>query len=158
MQKNRSSEVRSQRSEVRVRVNLFSVLSPQSSGRLGFTLVEMMVAVSILGIGIVLISRSFLNSISVLDTLQNRIGAVYFLGYKMSDLEEESLENNGVKTGETQEEADLGSRKADFKKEITAIDIEEMKDDLNKVKLSLYWTEGNRQKDETLVTYLPAKK
>lgn len=123
-----------------------------------FTLVEMMVAVSILGIGIVLISRSLLGSVSVLESLQNRIEAVYFLEYKMSGLEEESLKDNGIKIAETEEEADLGNRKADFKKEITAIDIEGMKAGLNNVRLSLYWKEANKSKDEALVTYLPNKK
>ena len=123
-----------------------------------FTLVEMMVAVSILGIGIVLIARSLLNSLSALDSLQNRIVAVCFLGYKMNGLEEETLREKGIKPEEAQEEADFGVRKADFKKEITAIDIEEMKDDLNVAKLTLYWTEGVKQKDEALVTYLPNKK
>jgi hypothetical protein len=118
----------------------------------------MMVAVSILGIGIVLISRSLLNSVSVLNSLQNRIGAAYFLGCKMSDLEEGSLNNNGVKVMETQEEVNLGSREADFKKEIIAIDMEDMKDNLNVVKLTICWTEGGKQKDEALVTYLPNKK
>jgi hypothetical protein len=118
----------------------------------------MMVAVSILGIGVVLISRSFLTSVSVLESLQNRVAAAYFLCSRMGELEEKSLQSDGLKTEEAQEEVEFGSRKADFKKEITAIDVDVMADNLNRVKLGLYWTESGRAKDEALVTYMPNKK
>lgn len=123
----------------------------------GFTLVEIMVALSILGLGVVLIARSFLSTVSVLDSLKYRTIALDFLSSKMNTLEEQSLNDNGIKKTESEEQVFMSNREATFKLQVTAIDIEEMKDSLNIVTLSLNWTEGDKQKYETLITYLPNK-
>lgn len=122
-----------------------------------FTLVEMMVALCVLAIGITLISRSFISAVSVMDTMRNRISAVYFLNSKMNGLEEEALEKKGIKEGESREETILGGRNAVFRSEIAALEEEDF-EDINQVKLTLSWQEGGIAKDETLVTYLPGKK
>lgn len=116
-----------------------------------------MVTVSILGIGIVLISRSFLSTLSVLDSMQNRVSALYLLSARMSALEEDTLGDDSLKTGETQEETALGNRQATFKSEIVPLDIEGFSDYVNEVRLSLFWSEGHKSKDEILVAYLPSK-
>lgn len=122
-----------------------------------FTLVEMMVAVCILAVGITLVGRSFITTVSVMDSLQTRIEAFYLLGVRMNELEELAFKDNGIETGESQEEITLGKRKAVFKSEVKPLD-EEGFEDINQVKLRLVWQEGAFDKDAVLVTYLPGKK
>jgi len=128
---------------------------PRFKKRSGFSLVELMIAVSILSIGIVAVLTSFLNSASLLDSLQSRIMSVNFLEARISDLREKAVEEEGVEPDSSQEEIALGNRSATFKLEIQPLDVEELKDCINEVKLSLSWQEGNKNKDESLVTYLP---
>ncbi len=125
----------------------------------GFTLVELMIAVSILCIGIVLVLRSFLNTASALNSLHNRIIAIQYLETKINALEQKALQDGGVQAGDTQEElVMLGSRNAVFKSEIHSLDVEELKEDVNEIKMSLSWQEANKEKNEVLVTYMENKK
>ncbi len=135
----------------------FSVLCPLSSETTGFTLVEMMVAVCVLAIGITLVSRSFINTVSVMDTMQNRIAAAYFLGARMNGIEEAALNKDGLKIGDLSEETTINGRGAVFTSEITPLE-EEGFEDINQVKLTLSWKEGAVGKDAVLVTYLPNRK
>jgi len=139
----------------------------------GFTLVEMMIAVSILAIGIVLVLRSLLNTLSVLDTVQNRVSAICFLEGKMNALEQTAIEEKGVEAGEGEpEKAQIGNRKAVFKVDIKEVesgsegtDAKEEKEKqklmkialIDEVKMNVSWEEGEVSKDETLVTYMPEK-
>lgn len=120
-------------------------------------LIELMVAVSVLAIGIVFILRSFLNSSSALATLSNKIAAITMLENTISDIEINSKEKNGTKKTEKQEELDFGVRKAVLATQIKELNIDELATGLNEVKLSLSWYEDSRPKDEKLVTYLPKK-
>jgi len=122
---------------------------------LGFSLVELMIAVSILSIGIVAVLGSFLNSAYLLDSLQNRLMAINFLEAKISDLRQKAIEEEGVDPDSSQEEITLGNRLAEFKLEIEPLDVEGLKDYINKAKLSISWQEGNKSKEGSLVTYLP---
>ena len=133
----------------------------------GFTLVEIMVAVSILSLGIVLVVRSFLNVASVLDTNQNRILAMQLLEARMVELELKAREEPGIEPQSKQEEAQVGLREAVYKLEITPLDIEELlvkqeegkeEEGINEVKLGVSWQEGSINKDVLLVTYLKNKK
>jgi len=124
----------------------------------GFTLVELMIAVSILCIGIVLVLRSFLNTASALNSLHNRIMAIQYLETKINALEQKALQDGGVQTGDTQEESVLGSHNALFRSEIYPLSIEEFKDEVNEIRMSLFWREANKEKNEVLVTYLLNKK
>jgi prepilin-type N-terminal cleavage/methylation domain-containing protein len=128
------------------------------ASRKGFTLVELMIAVSILCIGIVLVLRSFLNTASALESLHNQITAIQYLETKINALEQKAFQEEGVQPGDTQEELALGSRNALFRSEIHSLDIEELREDVNEIKMSLSWQEENKEKNELLVTYLPNKK
>jgi len=121
----------------------------------GFSLVELMIAVSILSVGIVAVLTSFLNSASLLDSLHNRLAAINFLEGKISDLRQKAIEEDGIEPDSSQEEIALGNRRAEFRLEIQPLDVEELKDYINEAKFSLSWQEGNKNKDESLVTYLP---
>ena len=127
----------------------------------GFTLVEMMIAVTILAVGIVLVLRSLLNAVSTLDYIQDRVTAIAFLENKMNILEETTLKEDGVKAGTVEEEALVGNRKATFISQIETVEMEKLKEDqpkIDKVTLKISWREGGGYKDATLSTYLPDAK
>lgn len=121
-----------------------------------------MVAVSILSIGLVLVIRSFLTCSGALDSMQNRLKAAQFLEGKMSEVELKAKEEDGVQVEDKQEEVTLGNRKATFKTEIIASQIEEseeaVKEPLDEARLSLFWTESGRNKDEVMSSYMENKK
>ncbi|MCX5712248.1 MAG: type II secretion system protein [Candidatus Omnitrophica bacterium] len=123
----------------------------------GFVLVELMVAVSILAIGIVFVLRSFLNSSSALNSITNKLGAIAILENKLADVELSAKNESGCKVTDTQEEMVFNNRKAIFKTLIKECGTKEKKSPFNQVTLSLSWQEENKSKDETLATYLPAK-
>ena len=125
----------------------------------GLSLVELMIAVSILSIGIVLILRSFLSSASTLDSMYNRIKAMQLVEIKINDLEQESKEVGGVTARSSQQELELGLRPATEKLEITPLEVEGFKDvNLDEVRVSLSWQEAGKFQDTILVIYLPEKK
>jgi len=132
-----------------------------------FTLVELMIAVSILSIGIVVVLRSFLTTQEVLETAVNRLSAIRFLEEKMGELEEMAAENKEIIAEDSpretkEEEVALGSRQAIFRTEIAPLEIaaeeETKKSPIDEVTLTLSWKEGNKDKDEVLVAYVERKK
>jgi len=131
------------------------------NNRQSFTLVEMMIAVTILAVGIVLVLRSLLNAVSTLDYIQNRMTAITFLENKMNILEQTAVEEKGVKIGSAEEEALVGNRKAVFTSQIEIVEMEKLKEDqqkMDKATLKVLWQEGGNNRDAALVTYLPEKK
>jgi len=126
-------------------------------GKKGFVLVELMIAVSILAVGIVFVLRSFLNSSAALNTISNKLAAIVILDNKMADIELSARKDLGCQAKETQEEISLNNRKAILRSVIKELGTEEEKSAFNQVSLTLFWKEENKSKDETLVTYLPAK-
>ena len=132
----------------------------------GFTLVELMVTVSILAVGIVMVLRSFLSISSTLDSGSNRIIAMQLLEAKMNMLEQKEKEETGVLTETKEEEVRVGNRDATLKLEITHLNTPEFevdesaeekakdKEKINEVKLTLFWKETGIYKDAILVTYL----
>lgn len=134
----------------------------------GFTLVELMLAVSILSVGIVLVARSFLSVAAALDSSRNRIQALQLLETKMTELETKVREGQGALPESKQEEAKINNRDAVLKLEIVPLEVEglkpreekleEDKEVLNEVVLSVFWQEANRDKDAILSTYFITKK
>lgn len=125
--------------------------------RKGFSLIELMIAVSILSIGIVLVLRSFLSSATTLNSMFSRIKAMQLLEIKMNELEQESNELGGITERGSQEEIKLGSRSANQILEIAPLEIEDF-EDLDEIRIILSWQEAGRFQDEILATYLPKKK
>lgn len=62
----------------------------------GFTLIEVLLAVSILAIGIVGVLRSYSMSISALKIYRGNIDAVCLLKEKMVEIEQEAVKENGL--------------------------------------------------------------
>jgi prepilin-type N-terminal cleavage/methylation domain-containing protein len=132
-----------------------------------FTLVELMVTVSILAVGIVLVLRSFLSISAALDSGSNRIIAMQLLEEKMNALEQKAKEDAGVFPETKEEQARIGNRNAILKLEVVPLSTPEFgievqeedkdKDKINEVKLMLLWKEANIDKDSILITYLKNK-
>jgi type II secretory pathway pseudopilin PulG len=123
--------------------------------RKSFSLLELMIAITILSVGIILVIRSFLGSSTALDVSYNRTQAVKFLDNKLADLENKAfLEKGSVKVSSSKEETSIGMRKAVFSSEIYNLDTDSEKKYLNEVNYSLAWKEGNIEKNEIIATYL----
>jgi len=132
---------------------------------IGFTLVELMVTVSILAVGIVLVLRSFLSISAALDSGSNRIMAMQLLEDKMNALEQKAKEDAGLFLETKEEQARIGNRDAILKLEVVHLSTPEFgieeeeqdKDKINEVKLMFLWKETNIDKDSILITYLKNK-
>jgi len=144
----------------------------------GFTLVELMVAVSILTIGITGVSRSFIGIIAALDIIDVEFQAMQFLETKMNKLEGEFIKTQQIKPVTVQEEVVIGVRSGVYKLEVIAVDVPEEKDvypqeqDLGKIiepntdiskeesktqlyqaKLILTWQQSSRERVAKLETF-----
>lgn len=124
--------------------------------RRGFTLVELMLAVSILSIGIVSILRSFLSAASAFDSASNSIKALQELQAGMADWEEKAIQEGGVTPGRTEDKLRLDSRDAFRKTEIVSLEMEEL-ENLTEIKITLSWHENNKENNRSLATYLKRK-
>ena len=127
--------------------------------RSAFSMIELMVAVSVLSIGIILIARSFLSASSALSSCESRIVALSFLEGKMAEVEERAF--NGEKNlAGPNESVSINGRKAEFKSGSQEMKIGKGEDGLflNNVILNVGWREANRPYDEDLETYIETKK
>lgn len=120
-----------------------------------FSLIELMVAVSVLAIGVILIARSFLSASNALSNGNNRILALNFLDGKMSAIEEEALKG-GDSLMDEEASAMIGPKTFIFKawSDKFNIDGDSDKDNIKKVTLSAEWKEGNITYDEIIGTYI----
>lgn len=120
-----------------------------------FSLIELMVAVSVLAIGIILIARSFLSASNALSNGDNRILAVNFLEGKMSAIEEEALKGSDLLM-DAEESAMIGPKTFMFKASSDKFKIsgDSDKDNIKRVMLSAEWKEGNITYDEIIGTYI----
>ena len=127
--------------------------------RSAFSMIELMVAVSVLSIGVILIARSFLSASSALSSCESRIVALSFLEGRMAEIEEKALNGEEDLAG-PDESVSINGRKADFKSGSQEMKIGKNEDGLsvNKIMLSVGWREDNRPYDEDLGTYVEIKK
>lgn len=129
----------------------------------GFTLIELMIAVSVLAVGIVVILHSRLAVIAALDSSANQMKAWRFLENKMNVLEQTIKEDGGIQEQGLQEEAMIGLRQGTWEIVTSPVKMqvgdqeEEQEVGLLKVTMSLSWKEGHKDKGVVLVTYLPEK-
>lgn len=127
----------------------------------GFTLVELLIAVSILASGIALVVRSFSLIVSVLDNCDNRVAAVQAMAAKMAETELFEKEEGGVLETEERDTLQLGGREAACISRAVAAD--EQPEDAADISLledtiTVSWKEGNKNKDAVLAAYFKQKK
>ena len=127
----------------------------------GFTFVELMVTVVILMSGLILIIQSFVTAAGAFNTAQNYVQVLQFLDAKMQETESLSGINNGIKIEDSQGDFSFGPRTFDWELLVSGVEKTEepdLSEDLNKVVLSVSWTEKNYPKKLGLETLLKNKK
>ncbi len=117
-----------------------------------FTLVELMVAVSILSIGMIFVLRSFLTTSGALGISESRLNAIQFLEEKMNEYEEKAASESDIEEGTGQAEVRLGSRDAAYSSQVNSPQGEDIKEKFWEVRLALSWKEGVRDEDEIIGT------
>lgn len=126
--------------------------------RKAFSMIELMVAVSVLAIGIVLIARSFLSASNALTNAESRIVSLGFLEGKMGEAEEEALKGND-KLGDIQDAVVIDYRTFIYRTYMDKIKTgEKEKEYINKIMLTASWKEGSKTYDEILATYIDVTK
>jgi prepilin-type N-terminal cleavage/methylation domain-containing protein len=122
----------------------------------GLSLVELMIAVSILAVGIVAVGRCFISVAYATSTALNYIGALQCLQEKIDTIEEETVyHGKDIFTGQIHQEIELDSRAANIIVTSEPLDDSES---LIEITAEVSWYEGGQKKDKILSTYLPARK
>ena len=135
----------------------------------GFTLIEIMISVAILGIGLSLVANSYLVAQRGINATANNIEAFNLLKAKLDELEILSLEDglvvsesretikaSGKNYNYTQEIVEIAAPKVlAVKAQVAASGTEDITENFLKVCLDLSWQEQNVNKNAILSTYLP---
>ena len=120
-----------------------------------FTLVELMISVFILGFGLCVIIRSYISTLSGFNITQNYITAMRFAKDKVTELEIASFEEKGMVPDTKSGETTRGSRKFDWRTEVSEIPNEgNFSKSFVMASVNLNWQERNIPKDCTVITYL----
>jgi len=124
----------------------------------GFTLVEIMVSVLILGCGLTLVANAYLVALRGVNATANNIGALNLARENLELLEISSLKD-GLSTALTQGVLKFSAKNYDYVQEIANIEQPEvLAEELLKVCLTLSWQEQNVAKNVVFSTYLPKQK
>jgi len=124
----------------------------------GFTLVEVMISVLILGFGLTLVANSYIVALRGVNSTANNVGALSLAREKFDALEVSSLKD-GLSASVAQSVLKSCAKNYDYKQEI--VEITQPKDlakSLVQACLSLSWREQNATKNVALSTYLPKQK
>ena len=128
-------------------------MTSETGSNKGFTLVEVLLAVSILSIGIVGVLRGYATSINALGIAQESANAVCLLKEKMLEIEQIALEQKGIETGRSSGEfKDDGQEGYSWTLESKPAAIA----DLNEVIITVSHKESPRK--FSLVTYVESGK
>ncbi|MCP4651353.1 MAG: type II secretion system protein [PVC group bacterium] len=140
----------------------------------GFTLIELIVAVSILTIGLVMVLRSLIFVVSALDIGTNDVKAVQILEGRISELQLERKADPEASLEAIHEEIMLNNRPAILTTEVTVLEYEELEELVveseefgeedeeeeeeekylvSEVKLKLTWHQEGKERDLTIGTY-----
>jgi type II secretion system protein I len=134
----------------------------------GFTLVELIIAASILAIGLVMVMRSYFTCQDALRATQDKLMAMELLESKANELELKVYKEKGYIPQDTQKELDFGVKKAVYtlktiklkeEKAKEANDKEKKEDPFSEVELSLSWSPNHgKNNNESLIIYFENKK
>lgn len=122
-------------------------------------MIELMVAVSVLSIGVILIARSFLSASTALSNCESRIVALSFLENRMAEVEEKALRGEEDLAAPS-EPVLINGRKAGFTSGSQEMKIgrDESGQLIYDVILTVNWREANRSYTEDLGTYVETGK
>lgn len=125
----------------------------------GFTLVELMISVVILGFGLCIVIQSYMSALSGFNTTQNYIRAMRFAKEKGIELEIAAYENKGLLPEAKSGETTLGSREFHWKTEVSEIfGSGNFSNDFVMASAGMDWQERNIHKASAIVTYLPKRR
>jgi prepilin-type N-terminal cleavage/methylation domain-containing protein len=130
---------------LRVWKNLFS------SYRLypGFTLIEVMISISILSIGLVFILQGFNRSLNVIKISEDNLEIISLAKEKMAEV---ILENKETKDSININQ-ELSYQDIDFKLEVNSTNLQDY-ENLDKLDCKIIWKEGKREGKMNIFTYL----
>ena len=133
----------------------------------GFTLVELIIAASILAVGMVLVMRSFFTAQDSLRVTQDKFIAMKLLGSKANELELKVYKAKGyLPKKDIEEELDFGVKKAVYTLKTLNLkkdkakeenDNEKKKDPFSEVELRLSWVDHGKSNHENLIIYFKNK-
>lgn len=121
----------------------------------GFTLVEVMISVLILGVGLASVANSYIVALRGVNATANNIGAIRLAKEKLDALEASSL-RDGLPASVDQGALKFLSRNYDYVQEISEIaQPQDLAKFYMQACLTLSWREQNTIKNATFSTYLP---
>lgn len=124
----------------------------------GFTLVEIMISVVILGVGLSLVANSYILSLKGINIVANNIEALNLAKEKLDELEILSLKD-GLSVSSTRSDLKSGTKNYNYTQEITEItQPEDFAKNLVLACLTVNWQEQNSTKNVNLSAYLLKKK
>jgi len=124
----------------------------------GFTLVEVMISVLILGFGLTLVANSYIVALRGVNSTANNIAALALAKEKLAALEISGLKD-GLAVSVTRSVLKSSAKNYDYKQEITEItQPKDLAKSFVQACLSLSWQEQNATKNVTLSTYLLRQK
>lgn len=122
----------------------------------GFTLVEVMISVAILGIGLSVVANSYLVCLRGINSSQNNIQAQLLAKAKLEELEALSITGNGLTSFSEQKVIKSSGR--DYHYSLSLIEItspEYLAEHFLQACLSYSWQEQNALKNASFSTYFP---
>ena len=126
----------------------------------GFTLVELIIAASLLAIGMVLVTRSFFTAQDALRATQEKFIAMQLLESKAGELELKVYKEKGYLPQDTQKELDFGVKKAIYTLKTLNLkknkakednDKKKKKDPFSEVELRIAWDDHGKSNHESLI-------
>ncbi|MBU4252656.1 MAG: type II secretion system GspH family protein [Candidatus Omnitrophica bacterium] len=124
----------------------------------GFTLVEIMISVLILGVGLTLVANSYLVALKGVNTAASNIEALNLAKEKLEALEVLSLKD-GLLASHTSETLKTPVKNYDFTQAVVEITQPKvLAEHLVQACITLNWQEQNSVKNVTFSTYLSKQK
>ncbi|MFA5200385.1 MAG: type II secretion system protein [Candidatus Omnitrophota bacterium] len=124
----------------------------------GFTLVELMVSVAILGIGLTVVANSYIAALKGINSASNIIGALNLGREKLEALEIFSL-TNGLFISDSKAILQTPGKNYNYTQQVSEItESETLAKYLLQVCLNLSWQEQNATKNVIFSTYLSKQK
>jgi len=120
----------------------------------GFTLVELMVAVSVFAVGSVFVLRSFLSSATALDMLNNRVKALQIAQSQIDTLEEQAVKGELKISARTDEQVAINNRSALLETEVQEFSENGWQKKVMKANVRVRWEEAGREKDVSLACFI----
>jgi len=124
-----------------------------------------MLTVTILSVGVTMILKSFFTVTTALNRIGNKMIALRFIDAQMAHFHEKALNKENILEGEAEgavEFRKIGFQSRAYLSPVFYERIEEEEEgvevkDLKEISLIISWKEANRDRQETLSTYLEVK-